>query len=63
MIFNASKGFHVAFKQSLYALETILANVGDLDKVLKPDCLFGIFCLLQRFNGAYKLRRKKVNMY
>lgn len=59
VIFNASKGFHVAFKQSLYALETILANVGDLEKFLKPDCLFGIFCLLQRFNGAYKLRRKK----
>lgn len=59
VVFNASKGFHVAFKQSLYALETILANVGDLEKVFKPDCLFGIFCLLQRFNGAYKLRRKK----
>ena len=59
IVFNASKGFHVAFKQSLYALETIISNVDTLEKVLQPDCLFGIFCLLQRFNGAYKLRRKK----
>ncbi|XBW37038.1 hypothetical protein QEN19_002618 [Hanseniaspora menglaensis] len=57
-IFNATKGFHVAFKQSLYALETVFGNVSDSRLIFKHEIIFPLLTLFQLFNGAYKMKRK-----
>ncbi|KAL6928895.1 hypothetical protein ACO0SA_002225 [Hanseniaspora valbyensis] len=57
-IFNATKGFHVAFKQSLYALETIFGNISDSKFLLTDEIIFPLLTLFQLFNGAYKMKRK-----
>lgn len=57
-IFNPTKGFHVAFKQSLYALETIFGNISNVELILNDEIVFPLLALFQLFNGAYKMKRK-----